>query len=159
MSQNNEEKEMKKNKHMEQILKEAGDRKNFRVPEGYFDRLPDRIRESVREAEPTRAHKGNRFTIPIPTLVASAAAVIAFAVMGWFYVHSLRSGEPFHGGTNASLVFDLMPGDVSEEMLYNFIEEEGISTESSRTEGKNTEAIINYLVEEGVDETLLAQQL
>ena len=150
---------MKKDKQIKQILNEAGDRKNFRVPEGYFDSLPDRIKESVREAEATRAHAGHRFTIPIHTLIATAAAVIAFAMIGYFYIQSLRSAGHFPADTSAGVVLDIMPGDISEEVLYDFIKEEGISTGLSRTEGKNAEAIINYLVDEGVDETLLAQQL
>lgn len=152
-------KKMKKNKQIKQILNEAGDRKNFRVPEGYFDSLPDRIKESVREAEATRAHAGHRFILPMHTLIAAAAAVIAFAVIGYFYVNSLRSVEHFPTDTSAGVVFDIMPGDISEEVLYDFIKEEEISTGSTRTEEKNTEAIINYLVDEGVDEILLAQQL
>ncbi len=147
---------MRKNNNIEKLMREAGERKHFSVPEGYFGQLPGRVLRRARQTEPERMKKP--VVVSLSKVMAVAAAVV-FAVFGYFYVHSLRSAENPSAGSTDRVMSEVLPADISENVLYNFIEEEGISAEISLTNDENSEAIIDYLVGEGVDESLLAQQL
>ena len=151
---------MEKNKNIEQILKEGSKQNDFSVPEGYFEQLPGQIIEKINVHQEQKGGAPERSVFfRINPVVTMAAAVVAFAVIGYFYIHSLHSSEKSVITTNAELISDILPEDVSEEALFEFVEKEQIFPLLTQTDDADTETIIDYLVDEGVDETLLAQQL
>ncbi len=147
---------MKKHKDIEALLPGDGKQNNFRVPENYFEQLPGKMREKIRMPE----EEIKTIKMPVPhrmmTVAGVAAAVVAFVFIGYFFVHYLNTTHSPVPEGSVSYIFST---DIDDQTLYEFIQQEDISTEFSKMNTTNVGSIIDYLADKGVDDYLLAQQL
>ena len=107
---------------MEKVLRDMSGKEGFRVPEGYFDRLPERVMERIRREE---APAGGRAVSlqrrkRILSLAAAAAIALLF-VSGFLLLQEQRKRAADAAGTTAVTAY-LMPGDFDEQTLYDFME-------------------------------------
>jgi len=135
-------------------LEKIGKAEGFGVPEGYFDRLPGRVMEKIRSGEGLQVSR----TVPMRRRVVislAAAAVILLLVTGTLWLH-LERGDGNDLMTGQSLSAYMMTDGLDEQMLFEFMEQENI-TSGTVTGTPEDDSIINYLVNEGVDESVLAE--
>ncbi len=149
---------MKRDKNIEHIPNKASGREDFRVPEGYFEQLPGRVMEEIRSGEKDRVTESKPALLRINPVFAMAAAVIAFAVIGYFFVQYLHTSDTPAVMSDHIVSYSSLPDDINEDVLYEYIEKENISAGFSVID-EDSGTIIDYLMDEGVDESLLAQQL
>jgi len=137
-------------KHLEEIKKENP----FKVPDGYFDSLTERMMKAVKESEETSVYDESRAVrkIHFRPFLALAAAIIGFAVITTIMVRLLsEKDKSFFGNSENELYADLVSEEIDTYMLENeFSGDEGSETSESSV---STEAIINYLVLEDVELT------
>jgi len=159
MSQMNRNKKMEDLRDIAPNLCEIGKGKDFLVPEGYFDHLPDRVLNTIRETG-GKEKIGKLFPLgrKMYAAIAMAAAVFAFVTLGYFYIRSLNHEYPAGTKSNSFVYFNMIK-EIDEHSIYEFMEEENITPAYLPGQPDDTETIIDYLMDEGVDETLLAQQL
>jgi hypothetical protein len=137
------------------VSDENGGKKDvFRVPDEYFDHLPGRVMERIRG----EGAQGRGGVVPLRqkisrSLVAAAAALLL--VIAGHYLLRTESVVP-EGETDSAVTAYVMSGDVDEQTLYEFIEGEDILPEAYAAAG-GEDPLIDYLVSEGVDESLLAE--
>ncbi len=129
-------------------MKDRGKKEDgFRVPEGYFEVLPGRIMERVRQ-ERTAVPLRRRFY-----RVAVAAAVALFLAGGtWFATREAFAPSPTEQGLQAYI---LNNEEVDEILLYDFLEQEEEITPDEKN--GDEDALISYLLTEGVDENMITE--
>ena len=143
----------KEEENMNVVLRDIEDNGGFRVPDGYFDRLPEQVMEKIREGEasvPVVSVRRKR----VITLVAAAAVALLF-VTGYLLLQ-VKSGAFGNRDAATSVTVYLMSSDVDEQVLYDFMEEENIVPETLPVT-RDDDQIIDYLVSEGVNESLVAE--
>lgn len=92
----------------------------FRVPDGYFDYLPDRILSRITEEPVTSGKPSHRIIRPWMVWVSSAAAVL---VMGWFGFQNLylKPHQEVLFQEGVSLFVDYYAQELHEGELVNYI--------------------------------------
>lgn len=69
-------------KILREIASSANGKNPFRVPQGYFNALPQRVMERIREEEQNKAHKHERSRRLFMRLTAAAMLTGFFAIAG-----------------------------------------------------------------------------
>ena len=145
----------KKKEDMDRVLRDIGENGGFRVPDSYFDELPGRVMEKIRRGEVPAsvpvAHMHRRRILSL-----AAAAVITLLFVTGFLLLQERNRSAREARATANVTAYLISGDFNEQTLYDFMEEENILPEMSAVT-QDDDQIIDYLVNEGVDESLLAE--
>ena len=125
----------------------------FRVPDGYFDHLPGRVMERVRK----EGVSGSTAVVPlrqrVSRLLVAAAAVVLLFIVSYSLLRRERNVPDNKAGNGVTAY--VWSGDVDEQTLYEFLEREDILPEACPA--SDEDAVIDYLVSEGVDESLLAE--
>lgn len=85
----------------------------FESPDGYFDELPDRIRERIREEE----SGGTTPVIRLPYWAYAAAASVLILLAAGLYLYQQPAGEP----DNAQQIEALL-AEVPEETMLEFLQ-------------------------------------
>lgn len=134
----------------------ANKNEQFRVPDHYFDRLPDAILERIRIKESSSASGKTPVLRRIYTLTAAAAVFLLLLVSGLWY-HRLHQDNPVNSEDFVAGYY--VAGDlIEQEDILEFIGTEDIDIDASLS-GIRNDIIINYLIDEGIDETIIAEQL
>ena len=140
---------------MHRVLRDIGENGGFRVPESYFEELPGRVMEKIRRGEVPASvpvvHMHRRRILSL----AAAAVISLFFITGILLLQE-RSRSARKGEATATVTAYLMSGDFNEQTLCDFMKEENIVPEIPAVT-QDDEQIIDYLVNEGVDEYLLAE--
>ncbi len=131
-------------------LKEKERDDGFRVPEGYFEAFPVRMAARARRE---RELWDGRFRRTAYRL-AAAAAVALLITGGILFLRQERSTPAAGHAEWAAWILDT--DEVDETMLYEILEEEDMNTPSGEMKDRD-EDLIDYLVSEGVDETMIAE--
>ncbi|NOY37541.1 MAG: hypothetical protein GXO83_08190 [Chlorobi bacterium] len=128
----------------------------FGVPDGYFDRLPGRIMENIRKRT-EHPVKTVILTRRIYALTAAAAAFLILLGTGLWYRYQFKSQ---HVGEDENIMAAYYHADltIDEETIYNFIDEEDLEI-TTRIPGIKDETIITYLLDEGIDNDMIAEHL
>jgi len=122
----------------------------FRVPENYFDTFSDRLFEKIELQNVIKEKTSTRFVFKSQFAMAASIIGLALLAYGTYYVIS----EKTHVTNNVAVIKDTTDAE------YSFVEENHIiealttTTTKPKIEGDD---IINYLVEDGVDENLIAE--
>lgn len=69
-------------KFLREIASSANGKNPFRIPQGYFNALPQRVMERIREEEQNKAHKHGRSRHLFMRLTAAAVITGFFALAG-----------------------------------------------------------------------------
>lgn len=127
----------------------------FRVPEGYFDKLPGSILERVKKEE----HPIPKSTPLLPRWTYfAAAAVVVFALLIGGLLQRERTRDYFATGADIQEVYPSVFSEISEEEILEITGEE-LFASPANLQGIDNEIIIDYLLTEGVDEYLIAEKL
>lgn len=137
-----------------QNLKKGG---MYNVPEDYFNTLPDRVTDSIKVNEITNKRQKSRSQKFWPALLI-AASILGFLMIGYYsynYILNTRN-ESLISSNNAMEYIDFYAHDFDESIiLENIVEinenEQGINDQS--------ETLIYYLLDEGIDELALYNEL
>jgi hypothetical protein len=134
-------------------LSDIGKDQPFRVPEGYFRNLPERIMERCEKQEQKRS-----FIQVLKPALSLAAMFIGVALLAYFAISVIDRPDdqaPFGQEDIAEAeYYDQYYNQ--NELLENLPEEE--STRTNRNE-KRTQKYIEYLLNEDIDYTTLINEL
>jgi hypothetical protein len=123
----------------------------FRVPENYFDTLSDRILDTISKSESTSIK-------PVYQINWIKQIAVAASIVGIIFVS--YSGYKFFNKTENINNQEIAQIIDTTDAEYSFVDEdnivEAITTEIPVTENLEGDDIISYLVEDGVDENLIA---
>jgi len=126
----------------------------FRTPEGYFENLSGKIMQKIGEPEET-VRKVSAWRV-FKTQFAVAAGIIGFALLAYYSYHFISSNNSLLDKNN---VIAVVAVDTTDAEL-SFVDEshiiEAISTTTPKQE-VNGDDLINYLIEDDIDENLIAE--
>jgi low affinity Fe/Cu permease len=134
-------------------LKEHNGEDPFRVPDGYFEHFPERVMEKIRAGEDKTVPR----MVPFHRkgMYYAAAVIAAVVILTGGYLFLQRQGAPDVSVRNNVTTF-VMTSEIDEQMLMEFMEQENIIADTLPVISEE-DSIIDYLVQEGVDESLLAE--
>jgi hypothetical protein len=133
---------------------EDSEKKNpYRVPPLYFDDLSDRIMERIETEPGYRAEKRSLFTIIRPHITL-AAAMIVLAIVSWW---GLRLLLPDNDNLIRERQSDLTAYLASELDMETIISEAGGIEMTGFGEDADSEEIIDYLILNDIDYTIITE--
>jgi hypothetical protein len=108
----------------ERFIWESGSFKKdpFKVPEGYFDNLSDRIMASIGEAPSSETNRRKSLIKPWMIWISSAAAVL---VLGWFGISELylKPHQEKAFQQELTLLVDYFAEELHEGQLAGYVED------------------------------------
>ncbi|HDJ34150.1 MAG TPA: hypothetical protein ENF21_08675 [Bacteroidetes bacterium] len=127
----------------------------FRVPEGYFDKLQDKIDKAVAIRQVTPDEKRGFFSLLRPQL-ALAAGFAGLVLLGYFAVKLILKPEPETSQNDLAEYIEFHMDDFDESQIIDALGEQdpGIP-ELDYTDDE----IIYYLVTEDIDEITIMEEL
>ena len=136
---------MDKQHHIPPELSKISRGTPFKVPDGYFETFSDRLGKAIHEKHVSPVKKMHQLR---PYLAAAILIVVALVAGNYVLRNNTgNSDDRFHAEVSR----------VIEQELYSISEEailEAMETDiSPETEAPETEDMINYLLDEQVDET------
>jgi hypothetical protein len=137
-------------KNINENIDNLSKKKPFCVPDNYFDNFSDRLLEKI-ELQESKKLK-TPFLLVFKTQFAMAAGIIGFALLAYGAYYFISDKKPVTD--TIAIVQDTTDAE------YYFVEEDHIiEALSTKTTKPNLEGddIISYLVEDGVDENLIAE--
>ena len=147
---------MKTEDNFEQDLKGFNKENPFRVPDGYFDRFPLKMSERIAEQKKqSRFHFQSLFK-PVPVF-ATAAVLVAVGVIAFNLLSS--SNEPLTQEEISNYVYQ---EDIIDEFTDDDILEYAVlSITNADTSSQNSEVeeIQDYLLDQGLDESDIINEL
>lgn len=126
----------------------------FRVPDGYFDHLPEQVMGRIRKGEGKETVR----VVPLRRKIHYAAAVAAAVVilLGGYLFLQQQSTPRSEGGPDKNVMAFVLTDEMDEQILWDYLEQEGIAADTLQ-QPEEESMIIDYLLQEGVDESLLAE--
>jgi hypothetical protein len=129
----------------------------YRVPEDYFKQFPVKMMERIGK-QGERQRTGHAFRRFFKPQLAIAAAILAFAILGYLSVRYL-----FSDGANAELspqeiaeYFEYYSSELDEGLYYEVLDEMEVDEPDDR---EYDEIIIDYLLDQGIDYQLIMENL
>jgi hypothetical protein len=134
--------------------KEIKNKNPFKVPEGYFETLTDRImsaiKESSNEEEKNEDKRVRKFTLR--PYLALAAAILGFAMIATFMIRMITGPtKNSTAGMVNELYTELAVEDLDIYLLESELNQTGMTETPALDETVSSEAIIDYLMQENVD--------
>ena len=128
----------------------------YNVPEGYFDKLPEKIADSIKESEFSDALKQKRSRKLWPTIFV-AASILGLIMVGYYFLDHFNAKrlELFVSSNNALEYVDFYVEDFDESFIIDNI----LEINGSENGEEDSSEIIHYLINEGIDEFTLYQEL
>ena len=129
----------------------------FNVPKDYFNTLPDRVTDSIKVNEISNKRlefKSRKF---LPALLI-AASILGFLMIGYYssnYIFNTRN-ESLISSNNAMEYIDFYAHDFDESIILENIVE---INENEQSINDQSETLIYYLLDEGIDELTLYNEL
>ena len=133
-------------------ISEAGKRQPFKVPEGYFNKLPDRIMHACKKQEASAS------VIHLMKPVLSLAALfIGVAVIAFFTVQTVNQQEASSGNKQKNIAkAEYEDTHSNHEELLQTIRD---SQHKEQANQKQSEQYIDYLLKEDVEYTTIVNEL
>lgn len=128
----------------------------YNVPEGYFDKLPERIADSIKERELSDGLAQKRSRKLWPALFV-AASILGFIMIGYYFLNHFDGSrfESVVSSNNALEYVDFYVEDFDESFIIeNILEKNG-----SENGEEDSSDIIHYLIDVGIDEFTLYKEL
>ena len=143
-------KQIHSNTKMEEIPKDG----MFKVPDGYFENLTDRVMK-VAKTGPIEARTARINPYFSRRLLRVAAAIAGFIILSFAGYHI------FHKTHNSVLLSQTDAYNIAVSYATEFDENTLIINmlESEQASNSESEAVINFLVDEDIDEITLLQEL
>jgi len=117
----------------------------FKVPEGYFETFSDRLGEAIHKKDPVPERRIHYLK---PYLAAAILIIVALVSGSYIFRNNLgRSGDRFHAEVSRVVEQELY--SISEETILEAMETDVAPETEPSTE---TDEMINYLLDENVDE-------
>jgi len=128
----------------------------YNVPEGYFDKLPERIADSIKESEFSDDLEQKRSRKLWPTIFV-AASIMGFIMVGYYFLNQFNANrfESVVSSNNALEYVDFYVEDFDESFIIDNI----LEINGSETGEEDSSDIIHYLIDEGIDEFTLYKEL
>lgn len=101
-------------KFLREIASSANGKNPFRVPQGYFHTLPQRVMERIREEEQNKAHKHGRSRRLFMRLTAAAMLTGFFALAGLMIY---EQGHPLSNHQEGNPLTSLQEIEYTDELL------------------------------------------
>ena len=146
-------------KQTEQELFGVNKNNPFRVPDNYFDNLPEKIQVNIHARENAVSKPITRIIDYIKPHLALAAAILGFALIGYTgfrYLINKNSDSQIRNREIAEYI-DFYSNDVDNTLIMELLEEQ--KQQSIETDEDLSEEIINYLLNENIDIYTIANQL
>lgn len=141
------------------MLYSIGKRNPFKVPDGYFDNLPALIQARCTKEKTAVIRDMRYYMLRIALPVASAAAIVLFIVtLSLRQANNSRNISDLTFVDMGANVEDEIMGSVDENLLMEAIEENGVFN-AEKAVDPETDAMIDYLIDQDIDESLIANQL
>jgi len=129
----------------------------YKVPDKYFDSLPEKVMDSITASEKSLQAKKNTL-VKLKHIFAYAASIIGIIFISYLGINYLTSNR------NNQLISE---NDAIEYLTFysGYFDEESIIENMQETNNTpsfkedESEIIIHYLIEEGIDELLLYNEL
>ncbi|MBU0764208.1 MAG: hypothetical protein KJ607_05170 [Bacteroidetes bacterium] len=146
---------------MDDLLKISKDNP-FRIPDGYFDEFPEKMRKRL-ESGNYRTYRWNLFPALKPYFVLGIATVV-FALITYTAVKFLTVKDiKILTTEEIAEMFQQDPYDIDgymvEELWAEIADSVIVTTEIGDTTGNTTNEIIEYLLDNEIDDYLLLAEL
>ncbi len=145
---------MKTGDHLENDLQGFSRENPFRVPDGYFDRFPSAMSDRIIQQK-----KKSRFTLAIflkPIPAFSTALVITAGIIAFNFLSSsnkpLTEEEISNYVYQEGIIEDLTDEDILEYAFLN-------TSKSDTTSNSEVEMIQDYLLDQGLEESDIINEL
>ena len=131
----------------------------FRVPDNYFDNLPEKIQVNIHAGKKTISMPVTRIIDYIKPHLALTAAILGFALIGYTGFRYLinRNSDSQIRNREIAEYMDFYSNDVDNTLIIELLEEQ--EQQSIETDEDLSEEIINYLLNENIDIYTIANQL
>jgi hypothetical protein len=144
------------------MLKNLKPNESFKVPKGYFETFPERLRARIHLENETSQKKSTIFSFTF-TKVALAASFIGLMIITYSGIKFAISKQQMKAGIQQNVITELSDNDIyelDETMLYDLYSETITDNNSiNSVEKNNTDEMINYLILEDSDIEILIQEL
>ncbi len=140
---------MKETENIPENLLKAGTKLPFAIPEKYFENLPGRIRDRLKERG--EVHRPNLIRTLRPVL-AAAAIFLGLLTLGYagFRIFTSDGSDRFLSGEELNETLEYFAYDLDEDLLVTAI----LESETDFLQGTGTEQsdeLIQFLSEEDID--------
>ena len=146
-------------KQTEQELFGVNKNNPFKVPDNYFDNLPEKTQVNIHAHENAISKPITRIIDYIKPHLALAAAILGFALIGYTgfrYLINKNSDSQIRNREIAEYI-DFYSNDVDNTLIMELLEEQ--EQQFIETDEDLSEEIINYLLNENIDIYTIANQL
>jgi len=142
-------------------LKNQKPENGFRVPEGYFESFPGRLKIKIMSEEEPEKKKSVIRTLLLPQLAVAASFIglMVIAYSGIRYVVNHQNFKQETGQFDVAGLSDYQHEDFDETMLHELYSEASNQEEVSNTSDENsTDAMVDYLLLKNADiESMLTE--
>ncbi len=131
----------------------------FRVPDKYFDNLPEKIQANIHVRKKATGMPVTRIIDFLKPHLALAAAILGFALIGYtgFRYFINRNSDSQIRNREIAEYMDFYSNDFDNTLIMDLLEEQ--EQQSIETDDDLSEEIINYLLNENIDIYTIANQL
>jgi len=131
----------------------------FRVPDKYFDNLPEKIQVNIHAHKKAIGMPVTRIIDYLKPHLALAAAILGFALIGYtgFRYFINRNSNSNIRNREIAEYMDFYSNDFDNTLIMDLLEEQ--EQQSVETDDDLSEEIINYLLNENIDIYTIANQL
>lgn len=127
----------------------------FRTPEGYFENFSEKIMQKIGEPEVTEKRISTWHLFK--TQFAMAAGIIGFALLAYYSYNliSNNNSQINHKNNNViAVIADTTDAELSFVDETHIVEALSTTTPKQEVDGND---LINYLIEDDIDENLIAE--
>ena len=131
----------------------------FRVPDKYFDNLPEKIQANIHVRKKATGMPVTRIIDFLKPHLALAAAILGFALIGYtgFRYFINRNSDSQIRNREIAEYMDFYSNDFDNTLIMDLLEEQ--EQQSIETDDDLSEEIINYLLNENIDIYTIVNQL
>ncbi len=148
---------MKKKSKIESLPNQTNKQDMFGVPESYFSDLPGRILETI-EAKIPGEEKSVRTWDRFKPALLVAASILGFLIITYTGQKLLRAEKESNLISSLDVIeyIDYYSLEFGEELLLNNIDMDVLDSDLAKNE---TDEIIEYLLQEGIEELTIYNEL
>lgn len=146
-------------KQSEQEFSELKKENPFRVPDNYFDNLPEKIRVNIHAREKAVSKPVIRIVDYLKPHLALAAAILGFALIGYtgFRYFINKNSNSQISNQEIAEYMDFYSNDVDNTLIMELLKEQ--EQQHVETDDDLSEEIIDYLLNENIDIYTIANHL
>ena len=131
----------------------------FRVPDNYFDNLPEKIQANIHTRKKAAGMPVTRIIDYLKPHLALAAAILGFALIGYtgFRYFINKNSNSNISNREIAEYMDFYSNDVDNTLIMELLEEQ--EQQSVEINDDLSEEIIDYLLNENIDIYTIVNQL